>query len=156
MWPSEPRLRNTGLHELDRQSQPNRRGCHSRELQDQKFTFCRRFGTANIFSTVFSMHSIGFLLRATEPKWKTALKIPRLYLSTNPRQCIRQMSGSTLQQVEKFKYRGWYLRAAEGGASGDRYKQGFLRCFRDPIRVPRIDNRFPRISKNYHWTPISS
>jgi len=27
--------------------------------------------------------------------------------------------------------------------SGD---QGFLRCFRDPIRVPRIENWVPRIS----------
>jgi len=24
-------------------------------------------------------------------------------------------------------------------------KAGFLRCFRDPIRVPRIENRVPRI-----------
>ena len=44
MWPSEPGLETTGLHELDRQSQPSRRGCHSRELQDQLLTFCRRFG----------------------------------------------------------------------------------------------------------------
>jgi len=25
----------------------------------------------------------------------------------------------------------------------------FLRCFRDPIRVPRIENRVPRIRENY-------
>jgi len=42
------------LHELDRQSQPSRRGCHSWELQDQPFTFCRRFGTASIFTAVSS------------------------------------------------------------------------------------------------------
>jgi len=65
----EPELRITGLHELDRKSQPSRRGCHSRQLHDQPFTFCWRFGTASIFSTVFSMHSIGFLLRETEPEW---------------------------------------------------------------------------------------
>jgi len=29
-----------------------------------------------------------------------------LCLSTNPRQCMRQVSGNTLQQVEKFKYLG--------------------------------------------------
>jgi len=29
----------------------------------------------------------------------------------------------------------------------------FLRCFRDPIRVPRIENRVPRIRENYHWVP---
>jgi len=28
-------------------------------------------------------------------------------------------------------------------------KQVFLRCFRDPIRVPRIENRVPRISEKY-------
>jgi len=33
------------------------------------------------------------------------------------------------------------------------YKQGFLRCFRDPIRVPRIENRVPRIKENYHRVP---
>ena len=79
MWPSEPGLRTTGLHELDTQSKPGRRGCHSRELQDQLFTFWRRFGTARIFSTAFSMHSIGFLLRETEQEWKLVLKIPRFY-----------------------------------------------------------------------------
>ena len=77
MRPSELELRTTGLHELDRESQPSRRGCHSWELQDKPFTFCRWFGTANIFSTVFSMHSIGFLLRETEPERKPVLKIPR-------------------------------------------------------------------------------
>ena len=36
-----------------------------------------------------------------------------------------------------------------------RYKinQGFLRRFRDPIRVPRIENRVPRISENCHRVP---
>ena len=30
---------------------------------------------------------------------------------------------------------------------------GFLRRFRDPIRVPRISNRVPRIRENYHRVP---
>jgi len=29
----------------------------------------------------------------------------------------------------------------------------FLSRFRDPIRVPRISNRVPRITENYHWVP---
>jgi len=29
----------------------------------------------------------------------------------------------------------------------------FLRCFRDPIQFPRIEDRVPRISENYHWVP---
>jgi len=31
--------------------------------------------------------------------------------------------------------------------------QGFLRRFRDPIRVPRISNRVPRMRENYHRVP---
>jgi len=31
--------------------------------------------------------------------------------------------------------------------------QVFLRCFRDPNRVPGIENRVPRIRKNYHRVP---
>jgi len=30
---------------------------------------------------------------------------------------------------------------------------GFSRYFTDPIRVPAIANRVPRISKNYHRVP---
>jgi len=103
---SESGLRTTGIHELDRQSQRSRWGCHSRELQDKPFTFCRRFGTSIFFSTVFSMHSIGFLPRATDPEWKSSLNIEVLCLSPNPRQCIRQVNGNTLRQVYKFKYLG--------------------------------------------------
>jgi len=31
--------------------------------------------------------------------------------------------------------------------------QSFLRCFRDPIRGPRIENRVPKIRENHHWVP---
>jgi len=31
--------------------------------------------------------------------------------------------------------------------------QVFVRRYRDPIRVPRIENRVPRISKNHHRVP---
>jgi len=31
--------------------------------------------------------------------------------------------------------------------------QVFLKCFKDPIRVPRIENRVPRIRENYHRVP---
>ena len=61
------------------QSHLSWRGCHSRELQDQPFTFCRWFGTASILTTVFSMYLIGFLLRETKSEWKWVLKIPRFY-----------------------------------------------------------------------------
>jgi len=33
------------------------------------------------------------------------------------------------------------------------HSAGFLRRFRDPIRVPRISNRVPRIRENYHRVP---
>jgi len=32
-------------------------------------------------------------------------------------------------------------------------KPGFLRCFRDPFRVPRIENRVPKFRENYHRVP---
>ena len=32
-------------------------------------------------------------------------------------------------------------------------KSVFLRCFGDPIRVNRTENRVPRISENYHRIP---
>jgi len=35
----------------------------------------------------------------------------------------------------------------------ERHSQGFLRRFRDPIRVPRISNRVPTIRENYHRVP---
>jgi len=31
--------------------------------------------------------------------------------------------------------------------------QVFVRRFRDPIRVPRVSNRVPRIRENYHRVP---
>jgi len=33
------------------------------------------------------------------------------------------------------------------------FKQSFLKCFRDPIRDPRIENRVPRIREDYHRVP---
>jgi len=44
------------------------------------------------------MHSIGFLLRAKNTEV--------LCLSANPRQCMLQASGNTLQQVETFRHPG--------------------------------------------------
>ena len=37
--------------------------------------------------------------------------------------------------------------------SEDLLDQGFLRRFRDPIRVPRISNRVPRFRENYYRVP---
>jgi len=39
------------LYELDRQSLPSWQGWQCWELQDQPFSFCRRFGVTSIFST---------------------------------------------------------------------------------------------------------
>jgi len=32
-------------------------------------------------------------------------------------------------------------------------RAGFLRCFRDPIRVSKCENRVPRIRENHHRLP---
>ena len=36
------------------------------------------------------------------------------------------------------------------------YTQGFLRCFRDPIQVPGIENQVPRIRENYQCAQNTS
>jgi len=47
------------------------------------------------------MHSIGFVLRATKLEVKQALQHEVLCLSRKAKQCLLQMSGNTLQQVDK-------------------------------------------------------
>ena len=109
MRPSEPRLSTTGLHELHRQSQPSRRGCHSRELKDQPCSFCRRFGTPNIISTESSACTrLVFCCVRPSGNENQCYKYrgTTLCLSTDPSQCMLQVSGTTLQQVETFKYLG--------------------------------------------------
>jgi len=48
-----------------------------------------------LLSMVFTTYLIGFMLRTTNQERKSALK--------NPRQCILQVCGNTLQVVETFK-----------------------------------------------------
>ena len=108
VWPSELGLKTTGLHELDRQSQPSRRGCQSRQLQDQHLTFSRGFGTANNISTRSSACSRSLFCCVRQSRNKNQCYKYRgatlcLY---KPRQCMRQVSGTTLQQVKTFKYLG--------------------------------------------------
>jgi len=54
------------------------------------------------------MHLIVFLFRETDQA-RTKIstnKFKVLFLSRNTKQCMLQVSGNTLQQVEKFKYLG--------------------------------------------------
>ena len=111
----EPGLRPTGLHKLDRQSQPSRRGYHSRELQDQTFTFCRRFGTAGIFSSLH--HALDrFSVACDRAGMRISTKIPRCYVSP-------QTLGSICGKCAEIYCSRWrsnaersYLRVTEGGA----------------------------------------
>jgi len=67
----------------------------------------------HLLNRVFGVHSIGFLLHATELEWKSALKIPRWSVSLETQGS--GVSGNTLQQVETFKYlEGCYSRVTEG------------------------------------------
>ena len=96
-------------------------GCHSWELQDQPFTFCRRFGTASIISTESSACTLSFFFAACD---RAGMKISTknieiLCLSTNPRQCMRQVNGNTLQQMDKFKYL-WLVFTSDGRRSAMR------------------------------------
>jgi len=77
------------------------------ELQDQQFAFCGWFGIDCIFSTEFSTYTWS-VLRCVRPRGNENLKRSGYCgsRSRNPRQCTLQISGNTLQQVEKFKYLG--------------------------------------------------
>ena len=66
-----------------------------------------------LLNRAFNMHSIVFLLRATKPEWKLALKRPRYLCLQKPRKCMLQVSGIALQQVEKFKYLGVVFTSGE-------------------------------------------
>ena len=108
MRASEPGLRTTGLHQLDKQSLPSRFtvGFHSRELQDQAFSFCRRFGTVCLHLLNSLQHTLDRFSAACDRAWMkiNAKNTEVLFVSTNPSWCTRQVSGNTLQQVENFKY----------------------------------------------------
>jgi len=52
------------------------------------------------------MHLIGFLLRAAELEWKSAQKDRGIIFPHKLSQCTLQVSGNTLQQVDKFKCLG--------------------------------------------------
>ena len=104
---SPQKFEEPGLYELDRQSHKRRQGWHCWELQDEPFSFCGWTGTAcvDLRNRVLSSHLIGFLLRATKKKRKSALKDWGItYVS--PRQCFLQVSTNTLQQVKTFKCLG--------------------------------------------------
>jgi len=47
----------------------------------------------------------------------------------------------------------FFLRISQDKCNRDYFQLGFLRCFRDPILVPRIGNRISRIRENYHRVP---
>jgi len=89
IWVATNYLRTPGIHDrqMDRQTAESTR-VSSWKLQDQPFTFCRRFGAASIFSTGPSACIIGFPLRPIEPEWKSAPKIPS-YVSLQTQVSVR-------------------------------------------------------------------
>jgi len=101
-------LESPGLYELDRQPQTRRRGSHCWELQNERFAFCGRIGIWHCmrgssqqgFQHAFDRFSTAADQTGTKISTK---KIEALCLSRRPGQCILQVSGNTLQQVEMFK-----------------------------------------------------
>ena len=89
------RLATPGLHELDRQSQPSRGVCHICELQDQPFTFYRRFGILLASSQQGLQHALDrFSTTCDRTRMKISTKNTEvLCLCTNQRQCMLQGSG---------------------------------------------------------------
>jgi len=72
----------------------------------------------HLLSKVFSIRSIGFLLRATQAGMKTSTKQTELKSLDQPKAVYAASGGNTLQQVAKFKYLKvvQYLRVTWGGA----------------------------------------
>ena len=89
------------------QSQPSWWGCDCLVLQDQPFALCGGwFGTASIFSTGLQ-HSLDLFSAACDQAGiKIAQKSRGIMSRQKPKQCMLQVSGNTLQQIEKFKYFG--------------------------------------------------
>jgi len=115
MRPSESGLRTTGIHELDRQSHWSRRGCRSRKLHCQHLLNSLQHALDR-FATACDRAGMKFSTRSTEV----------LCLSTNPRQCVRQVNGNTLQQVDKFNYLG-VLFTSDGRRSVMRLMHGLVK-----------------------------
>ena len=65
-----------------------------------------------------------------------------LWYSCNIYLCLWQRNGNTANKV-------CFL----SGLKTIGFARVFLRRFRDPIRVPRLSNRIPRIRENYHRVP---
>ena len=115
-------LESPGLYEFDRQSHTRRRRCHSWKLQDKPFALlCADelvlhawiFSTgpsariwSNISPLAFDQHAFDRFNSACDQAGTkiSTEKIEVLCLSRRPRQCILQVRGNALQQVETFKY----------------------------------------------------
>ena len=69
-----------GTCDLDRQSEPSRRGCHLWELKNLSFAFCGRFDTVS--NRAFKMHLIALQLRASKPE-RMPLKTPEAIYSAS-------------------------------------------------------------------------
>jgi len=108
------------LHELDRQSQPSRRGCHSWDLQDQAFTFCIRYVTASILSTRCSACTPSVSTASEQAGMKISTKIPsyNVSLETQGSVCCKW---AAVHYSRSSKTLGWYSRVMEGGAPGGWY-----------------------------------
>jgi len=103
------------LHELDRQAQSNQRVCHQwRKLHDQSFVVRRWSGFA-FLHWIGLQRVINDIAVACENAGKkiSTTKTEVLHLSRNLDQYSLQVSGTSLKQVEKFKYLGVVFTSAE-------------------------------------------
>jgi len=101
------------LPELDRQSQPSRRRVTVGSCSINRLLFADVLALLASYQQSLQNALDRFSVARDRAKMKISTKNNELCLSTNPRQRTLQVSGNTLQQVEKFEYLGWYLRVME-------------------------------------------
>jgi len=92
------------LFEMDRQSQPNRRGCHCWSCRINHLLFAEDLVLLTSSEQGLQHAHDRFSVAYIHAGMKTSTeKTEVLYLSRNLSQCMLQVSGNTLQQVEEFK-----------------------------------------------------
>jgi len=105
---------------------------------------CAKLRTASqsLYYCLFAPHIFDVVLRAHPVRGE----------SRNQRNANGEVATlATNAQVPWFEYN--CCKRNKSVTANITYVQGFLRCFRNPNRVPRIENRVSRISKNYHRAP---
>ena len=95
-------------------------GCYCWELQDEPFAFSGRIGTAcvDLRNRVYSLHLIGFLLRATKKEQKSTLKNCGIMSLKTPKAVFSASARKYTAAGGAFKHIGVVFRSDESRNKG--------------------------------------